>query len=90
VFSSAQFFGGNTLLQALQGGGGPGVEGATKILLRHAVASLLNSAHPDVSFDLDTAGLIADVNAALASDRATMLALAAELDALNNQGCPLN
>ncbi len=91
VFSSTPFFGSNTLLEALQGGGGSGVEGATKILLRAAVASLLNAASPDVDFDLTTAQVISSVNAALASnDRATMLALAADLDASNNEGCPLN
>jgi hypothetical protein len=91
VFSNPPFFGGNTLLQALQGGGGPGVQGATKILLRAATASLLNSAHPGVSFDMSTADVISAVNAALASnDRATMIALAGDLDDANNEGCPLN
>jgi hypothetical protein len=91
VFTNPPFFGGNTLLQALQGGGGPGVQGATKILLRAATASLLNSAHPGVSFDMSTADVINAVNAALASnDRATMIALAGDLDDANNEGCPLN
>jgi hypothetical protein len=63
-----------TLLDALQGGGGPGAEGAAKILARAAVASLLNAASPDVDFTMTTADVIADVNAALASgDRQTML-----------------
>jgi hypothetical protein len=80
-----------TLLEALDGGGGPGVDGGARILLRAAVASLLNSADPEFDFPRTTAEVIADVNAALASnDRATMLALAGELDADNNLGCPLN
>jgi len=80
-----------TLQEALSFQGGSGVAGGARILLRAAVASLLNAAHPDVDFDLTTAEVIADVNAALASgDRATMLDLAADLDELNNQGCPLN
>jgi hypothetical protein len=80
-----------TLLQALQGGGGPGVAGAAKILLRAGVASLLNAASPNVNFEHSTADVISAVNAALASNnRSTMLALAAELDADNNAGCPLN
>ncbi|MGH2382213.1 MAG: hypothetical protein ACRDG7_13465 [Candidatus Limnocylindria bacterium] len=80
-----------TLLQALQGGGGPGVTGGAKILLRAATASLLNASHPDVSFGQTTSEVISSVNAALASlDRGTMLALAGDLDDANNQGCPLN
>jgi hypothetical protein len=81
----------NTLLQALNFGGGSGATGSARILLRAAVASLLNSAHPDVDYPRTTAEVITDVNAALASnDRNTMLALASELDDDNNLGCPLN
>jgi hypothetical protein len=79
-----------TLLDALSLRGGPGTRGAAEILLRAAVASLLNAAHPDIDYPRTTAEIIADVNAALASlDRATILALARELDADNNLGCPL-
>jgi selenocysteine lyase/cysteine desulfurase len=61
------------------------------ILLRAAVASLLNASHPDVSFGASAATVIGAVNAALASgDRATMLSLASDLDARNNAGCPLS
>ena len=78
----------NTLLQALSFGGGGGTKGGAQTLLRAGVAALLNSAHPDVDYPRSTADVIADVNAALASgDRATMLALAGELDADNNLGC---
>lgn len=80
-----------TLLQTLQGGGGPGTLGAARILLRAAVAALLNAAHPDVDYPRTTAEIIMDVNAALASnDRDTILELAGELDDDNNFGCPLN
>jgi hypothetical protein len=81
----------STLLQALSfQGGDTGVCGAMRILLRTAVAALLNSAHPDVDYSLTTAEVIADVNAALASgDRQTILALASELDASNNLGSNL-
>lgn len=79
-----------TLLQALNFGGGPGVDGAEKILLRAAVASLLNAAHSGVDFSMTTAQVINQVNAALATDdRATILALATTLDAANNADCPL-
>ncbi|MGQ0609044.1 MAG: hypothetical protein ACT4OQ_11360 [Chloroflexota bacterium] len=80
-----------TLLQALQGGGGPGVTGGAKILLRAATASLLNASHPDVSFGQTEAEVISAVNTALASlNRGTMLALAGDLDDANHQDCPLN
>jgi len=80
-----------TLVQALSFKGGSGTLGAAQILLRASVAALLNAAHPDVDYAFTVAEVIADVNAALASgDRATMLALATELDEANNAGCPLN
>jgi hypothetical protein len=80
-----------TLLQALDFRGGSTLTGAARILLRQAVAALLNAAHPDVDFGLAPAEVIEQVNAALASgDRETILALAEELDVLNNEGCPLN
>ena len=80
-----------TLLQALEFGGGKGVSGGARILLRAAVASLLNAAHGGVSFGLSTADVISQVNAALATgDRDTMISLGGTLDNLNNGGCPLN
>jgi len=79
-----------TLVVALAFGGGPGGEGAAEILLRAAVAALLNASHPDVAYPRTTASVIADVNAALLQTRDTMLALAAQLDADNNRGCPLH
>ena len=82
--------GGDTLLQALDYGGGDNLIGAAQILLRAAVASILNAAHPDVDFPRSAASVIADVNAALATkDRATILALATALDIDNNLGCDL-
>lgn len=82
-----------TLLQALSfpDEAASTVDGAAQLLLRAAVAALLNAAHPDVDYSMTTAEIIAAVNAALASkDRATMLALQQQLDAANNQGCTLN
>ncbi|MDR7523278.1 MAG: hypothetical protein QN168_12540 [Armatimonadota bacterium] len=84
---------GATLLQALGFTGGSGVEGAARILLRAAVAALLNSAHPSVSggYPYTTAQVISMTNAALAiGDRSTMLGLASNFDTANNLGCPLN
>ena len=80
-----------TLLEALNFRGGSTIQGAAEILLRASVAAVLNAAHPDVNYPFTVAEVIADVNAALATlDRATILALAAELDAANNAGCPLS
>ena len=79
-----------TLLTALGFAGGPGGEGAAEILLRAAVAALLNASHPDVAYPRTPASVIGDVNGALLQNRDAMLALAAALDADNNRGCPLN
>ena len=82
-------FGNETFLQALQGGGGSGLDGAVTILLRAAAAALLNA--QSVGYPLSAASIISQVNTALASlDRDTILALATTLDNDNNLGCPLN
>jgi hypothetical protein len=74
-----------TLLQALEFGGGSGVAGAERILLRAAVAALLNSTSASVNYPLSTAQVISQVSAALATDdRPTILALATTLDNFNN------
>lgn len=82
-----------TMLQALQGGGGPGLAGATKILVRAAAAAYLNAAHEGLGYPMrrnQPDGIFDKLAAALRSgDRDQMLALAAELDAANNLGCPL-
>ena len=65
--------------------------GAAKILLRAAVAALLNAGHSGVEYPRTTAEILADVNAALTSgNRDTMLGLGTALDNDNNLGCPLN
>ncbi len=79
-----------TLLQALSFEGGRGKDGAARVLLRAAVAALLNAAHQDVAYPRTTAEVISAVNAALATgNRTAMLVLAAQLDTDNNLGCPL-
>lgn len=93
VFSQASSYpaGSATMHQALYFGGGPGVDGAVEILLRAAVAAVLNASHPDVSYSLTPISVVTAVNAALASgSRDQMLNLAATLDFENNLGCPLN
>jgi hypothetical protein len=90
---------GLTLDQALQGGGGPGADGAATILARAATAAWLNAAHEGVGYPWRRTSngldgrppLVPTVNAAFATgDRATMLALATRLDNDNNLGCPLS
>lgn len=84
-------FDSTTLLQALKFGGGPGVVGGAKILLRAGVASLLNGSHPNVNFPMSDDAVISQVNAALAgNDRNAMTSLAATLDRENNLGCTLS
>lgn len=84
-----------TLRDALSLRGGPGVDGATQILLRAASAGILNAAHEGLGYPYrrftGEFSLMTQVNAALASgDRARMLKLATTLDDANNLGCPLN
>ena len=96
LFPAATAYGlGNlTFLQALSAKGGSTDAGAAGILLRAGTAAALNAAHEGLGYPLRRGGqngIIARVNNALASgDRQTMLDLAAELDRLNNLGCPLN
>jgi hypothetical protein len=86
-FTNTGWPAGTTLLQALSFQGGPTVQDAKNILLRAAAAAYLNSLAVD--YPLTDAEVVSMVNAALASgDRATILALAAVLDANNNLGCP--
>jgi hypothetical protein len=72
-----------TLLAALDFEGGDGLEGAEKILLRAAVAALLNELNPDVEYALT--GVVGDANTAMASmNRDTMLQWAETFDDSNN------
>jgi hypothetical protein len=79
-----------TLNAALGFRGGSTLVGAQQILLRAAVASLLN-ASSGIDFALTVPTVIAQTNTALASDsRSAILAQAAAFDELNNRGCPLS
>ena len=78
-----------TLHEGLKLKGGPTVEAAAGLLLKQAIAALLNAAHPDISYPRSESAMIADVNAALASgDRQTILSFKDALDTDNNLGCP--
>lgn len=98
VFNVSSALSTTTFAQALSLQGGKGIAGAERTLIRAAVAAYLNAAHEGVGYPwrryaegLDgRPPLVQAVNDALASgDRQTMLALAAQLDADNNLGCPL-
>jgi len=79
-------FGKKTLLQVLSTGGG-----GEKALGRHAVAALLNAAHPDVEYGLTEAQVLIVVSDALnGGDDDVIEDLKNLLDDLNNAGCPLN
>lgn len=80
----------STLLQALDFSGGSDVEGGARILLRAAVAALLNAADPTLNYPVSLNNIIIQVNAALASgNRDSMISLAAEFDGYNNDyPCP--
>ena len=66
-----------TLLDALNFGGGGGVDGAARNLMRAAVAALLDASHPGVDYPRTPVQVVSQVNSALASgDRDTMLTVA--------------
>ncbi len=87
---------GDSLIMALKYPGGKGYLGAARILLRTAVAAMLNIQHPDVEYRgwhfgfKDVGDLKIAVDGALNSlDRELILDLAEELDGYNNWNCPL-
>lgn len=92
--ASLSAFADDSLLDGLQGDGGPGLTGGAEILLRAGVAAHLNAAHEGVGYPYrrfaQPGPLSGWINDALASeDRDTMLELAETLDNANNLGCPL-
>ncbi len=86
-------FASSSMHDALQGGGGSGLEGAATILLRAGTAALLNTASTDVSyFTVNQPQIVRMVRDALKTqDRDAIIAAAERLDAANNgrDGCPL-
>jgi hypothetical protein len=81
----------DTLDEALAYGGGKGVEGAARNLLRSAVAAVLNACNDNVAYPMGEQAVINAVNAALATlDRGTILTLHSELDGYNNLGCSID
>lgn len=71
-----------TMLKALELGGG-----GINALIRHAVAAVLNAAHPEIDYGIATpAEVIAQVNAAVASGTSAINALKDLLEGFNEQG----
>lgn len=77
-------FRGKTLLQVLDHGGG-----GKNALGRHAVAAVLNAAHPNVDYDLTEAQVVAMFNDVIEND-GDVNALKKTFESLNEQGCPLS
>ena len=81
---------GDDFMDALRYHGGNNDVGAARILLRSAVAALLNTVHPSINYPLSASAIIDQVNDALEShDRMTMLDLKDVLDGYNNLGAEL-
>ena len=83
VFGVNASFDPDTLLDAVWLGGG-----GEFALARHAVAALLNAAHPDVNYQFTVAQVIAGVQNAYATGN--FEPFKTQLDFANNAGCPLN
>ena len=80
----------DTFLEALNYGGGAGVSGATQILLRAAVAALLNASSPDVGFPVGVGHVVDTTIDRIESQyRPTILTRATYFDSINNLNCPL-
>jgi hypothetical protein len=73
-----------SLLGVLELGGG-----GKNALGRHAVAAVLNAAHPDVSYDLTEAQVVAMFNDVI-ENKGDVNALKGLFERLNEQGCPLS
>jgi hypothetical protein len=81
----------DTMLDALSYKGGPTLVDAQKILLRHAVAGILNRHHPELSYALSIPFIVDGTTAALdTNDRDAILAHKDAIEAQNELGCPLN
>jgi len=80
-----------TLLQSLDGGGGATFCNKVQILIRAAVAAVLDAAHPSVDYPRTVTDIQSVVNAAIATGNSTTVTnLGTALDKDNNRGCPLN
>jgi hypothetical protein len=82
-------FADDTLMEGMRYGGGGGLEGTVRNMLRHATAALQNACDPDVNYPMGVNGVINAVNTALATlDVDAIHALHSELAMYNEYGCP--
>jgi hypothetical protein len=78
------------LIDALDYPGGDGICGGARILLRAAVAGILNASYPDFEYPQALAEVLAETDEALGTcDRDMMIGLGETIDENNNLGCPL-
>jgi hypothetical protein len=89
VFTGTGTSSGSTFLQALSFKGGPAIQDAKNLLLKQAVAALLDAGTSGMNYPLTQAAIILEVNAALAGDRNTILAEATKLEGFNSLEGPL-
>jgi hypothetical protein len=86
--------GNDTLLTALSYGGGTTKKQKLQILMRHAVAAILNACSGDVEYPDDVAGIVAAVNGILANWNETtgkeILSLKGQFADWNELGCPIS
>ena len=79
-----------TLLDALSFKGGKGCDAAVRLLYEHAVAALLNIAHPDVDYLVELSILNKFINQVLTfyggMNRGYILSLKDAIDEWNNEG----
>jgi hypothetical protein len=83
----------DTLLVALNYSGGPTIQAADDILLRQAVAALLDAGALGIKYQYTAAQVLSMTNAALATgNRDTVLGVAEQFNTSNNAsgGCPLS
>ena len=81
----------DTLMDALKYKGGSGYEGAARLLLKQAVAAVLNACHSDVDYPMSVGEVISNVDNALRTlDRGEMRGLRHILKRNNNLGRPID
>jgi len=80
----------NTLLEGLSFQGGAGVLGGERILLKQAIAGLLNSS-AGLNYGAGTPEIIGIThNAIVSGDRDLMIMRAGQFNTRNSVGCPLS
>lgn len=81
----------DTMLQALRYKGGSTLNDKKNLLIKQAVAALLDASHPDVNYPLTETDILNLVNPLLCGGTEDQILSAQnELNAFNNLGCPLS